>query len=218
MPTLPTLSSVTYAITAATTWPMWNASYSVTTSSSAAVNGSILLTTWANWAASYTTNTTSLTTNTWSQWVEFEYVQQGVARNAMPRNAKPSDEEVRRRLEQEKRWREEAAAREAAKRLAEARAEKLLVDSLTAEQREDLSKKGCFYLTALSKDGKARKYRIDRGTHGNVKLLDEKGSIEGSYCAQPQGVPVADSMLAQKLMLETNEAEFRRVANFRRHG
>lgn len=96
------------------------------------------------------------------------------------------------------------------------RAEDLLRQNLTDEQREDLEKKNCFYLESLGKDGKRRRYRIDRGTHGNVKLLDDKGSIVGTYCVQPDNVPAADAMLAQKLWLETDEEAFRKVANFTR--
>jgi hypothetical protein len=110
---------------------------------------------------------------------------------------------------------------DAAKRVAEAdvaarKAEDLLRRELTPEQREDLEKKSCFYLETIGKDGKRRKYRIDRGTHGNIKLLDDKGSIQGTFCVQPDGVPVADSMLAQKLWIENNEAGFLKVANFTR--
>jgi hypothetical protein len=47
-----------------------------------------------------------------------------------------------------------------------------------------------------------------------VHLLDDKGSIVGRYCIHPRDVPAPDAMLAQKLWLENNEAEFLRVANF----
>lgn len=107
-----------------------------------------------------------------------------------------------------------AAMRRAEVDAANRRAEDLLRRELTPEQLEDLEKKGCFYLESIDQKGERRRYRIDRGTHGNIKLLDPKGSILGTYCVQPDAVPVADSMLAQKLWIEGNEAGFLRVANF----
>jgi hypothetical protein len=94
------------------------------------------------------------------------------------------------------------------------RAEALLRGCLTDEQREDLEKKDCFYLRTIAKDGAERRYRIDRSTHGNVKLLDKDNRIIGAYCVQPTGVPTEDAMLAQKLWLETDEETFRKKANF----
>lgn len=92
---------------------------------------------------------------------------------------------------------------------AKGRAERLLLGALGPEQRKDLTEKNCFYLHTQS----GRRYRIDRGTHGNVKLVDEKNGVISRFCAQPPGVPAEDAMLAQKLMLETDEQSFLRVAN-----
>jgi hypothetical protein len=49
------------------------------------------------------------------------------------------------------------------------------------------------------------RYRIDRGSHGNVKQIDEKGSIIRSFCIQPEGVPAGDVLLTQKLWLEASD-------------
>lgn len=97
----------------------------------------------------------------------------------------------------------------AARKLAEAKAEVLLRQLLTPEQQDDLDKKRCFYLHSGGK-----KYRIDRGRTGNVKLVDELDQVVESYCIHPSiACPDADTMLAQKLLLETDIETFERVAN-----
>ena len=85
----------------------------------------------------------------------------------------------------------------------------MLRSCLTQQQIDDLEKKQCFFLYS-----KGRKYRIDRGQHGNVKLLNEREQVVESYCIQPQGgLPDADAMLAQKLLLESDPESFRRISN-----
>lgn len=130
------------------------------------------------------------------------------ARQAIrPRSAESIRQEL---LEQ----REVAAMRAAqdqarlAREHANVRAEALLRRNLSAEQVDDLLSKGCFYVSVGG-----RRYRIDRGTHGNIREVDAAGRSIARFCAQPSGVPVADSMLAQKLALEADEAAFLRVAN-----
>ncbi len=47
-----------------------------------------------------------------------------------------------------------------------------------------------------------------------VRLLDDKGQERVSYCIHPvEDVPAADKALAQKLLLETDEAAFLATAN-----
>lgn len=66
---------------------------------------------------------------------------------------------------------------------------------LTPQQRDCYERNGYFDVIV---DGKT--YRINQGTHGNVALVDGAGTIE-RYCAQPDGVPTEDAMLAQLLSL-----------------
>jgi hypothetical protein len=103
---------------------------------------------------------------------------------------------------------------EAAKAHADAiaRARALLVSMLDVKQRKQYERERFFEVVAR---GSRRRYRIREGTHGNVRLLDDSGKEVTSYCAQPLGVPVGDSMLAQALMLEHDEDAFLRVANAR---
>ncbi len=89
------------------------------------------------------------------------------------------------------------------------RALTLLLDHLTPAQRFQ-------YETVHSFDVEVngRRYRISSGWSGNVKRLNESGGWIESLCIHfDRSMPIPDLMLAQKLMLETNEAEFRRIAN-----
>lgn len=91
------------------------------------------------------------------------------------------------------------------------RAEKLLKAVLNPAQREQYERDQYFHVRGQS----GRNYRIRAGNqHGNVFLLDEKNQEMISYCIQPVGgLPNADAHVAQKLMLETDEAAFLRIAN-----
>lgn len=102
--------------------------------------------------------------------------------------------------------------------LAQKRARKLLVDHLTIEQRKTYEERHYFDVGVGDKS-----YRIHHGTHGNVRLLtripDSARALVDpaevvSFCAQPDGVPTEDAMLAQKLMLETDERKFLEIANW----
>jgi len=98
---------------------------------------------------------------------------------------------------------------------AKARAEELLRSCLTSHQREQMDESGCF--PVAGSDGGLFLIYTDRGTSGNVtELFDEDdGLVEiARWCAHPpDGLPQADIFLAQKLALETDEMNFRLVAN-----
>ncbi len=160
--------------------------------------------------------------NEWGRWVDtpsgsnqprrFVPEAQGLGRYRV----EESEEQKKARADEEARWRAEALERqkkldEENKRLleAKARAMSLLKACLTKEQVACLEKNKFFYVTAKS----GRKYRIDQGTHGNVKVVDRDNKVIERLCIQPDGVPEGDSMLAQKLMIEVAEDQFRRHAN-----
>lgn len=113
----------------------------------------------------------------------------------------------------------QAAAIEAAKvkvftDMAKARARKLLFSMLSADQQKELDEKNHFHLTVHSRDGSMKVYRIEHGYAGNVKLLGIDGQPVKRYCIHADyRLPYEDQMLAQKLLLETNEPEFLRIAN-----
>lgn len=93
---------------------------------------------------------------------------------------------------------------------AEARADKLLIENLTLQQRLDFEKTKSFMVKATS----GKRYRIRCGRMGNVDMINAKGFIEHRLCAHPGvDVPNGDTMLAQKLMLEVDERAFLRIAN-----
>lgn len=90
------------------------------------------------------------------------------------------------------------------------RARALLDSMLTPDQQAQLQRDHFFVVEAPRT---RNRYRIRYGTHGNVRLLDKHNREIRKYCAQPLDVPTEDSMLAQKLMIETDEDAFLRVAN-----
>jgi hypothetical protein len=96
-------------------------------------------------------------------------------------------------------------------RMANEKAKKLLVEHLSPQQQKTYDEKRYFDV-----DIEGRTYRIHHGSHGNVRLLgtgEKTGKEVTKYCIQPDGVPVGDVLLAQKLLLEADEKEFLRIAN-----
>lgn len=93
-------------------------------------------------------------------------------------------------------------------RQAAQRATALLVRCLDEAQRAEFQRTRGFTLTAPS----GRRYRITFGATANIDMVSDTGEIVCRLCARPLEVPVPAVMLAQKLMLETQEAEFLRVA------
>ena len=142
-----------------------------------------------------------------------------VYRSAPERVKTPEEiaaEAARRELQRQERLRRNARERRF-KEAAEQRAHALLISMLTPEQRAELEEKKHFHLTVYDKDGSHRVYRIERGYAGNVKLLGADGQPIKRYCIHADSrLPHEDQMLAQKLLLESNEAEFLRIANMTR--
>lgn len=179
-----------------TSWLGWNRHYATTQSSSTLY--------------SCTEETTSVTMASqarhWAAWnYQYSAAQPGrfVAEAARSAAVIQSNEEWRKKNEEDERQREES----------EAKAEKLLRSCLSREQVDDLVKKDHFFLTTHDSKGEKHRYRINRGMRGNVKRVDEKGNILESLCFHPDGVPVADAMLAQKLMLDADVDFARKTAN-----
>ncbi len=94
--------------------------------------------------------------------------------------------------------------------LAERRAELLLSEMLTDQERAQLRQYG--YLDVHSPSLPQRVYRVPRRP-GKIQVLDD-GRLVMSLCVQPTSVvPDADVLLMHKLMIEGNEAEYLSVAN-----
>lgn len=174
-------------------------------------------TAWIRWndcAATSTANYTDIF-RIWARQVDNSITTAGHFRREIGRGyaqahapAIISEETRRRDAEERDRYRRLYEEEQQLRHAAEQRAEKLLLSILSPEQKEDLAKKQCFFLYS-----KGKKYRVDRGSHGNVKLLNERDQVVESYCVQPRGVPAADAMAAQKLMLETDPDLLRKLAN-----
>lgn len=95
-----------------------------------------------------------------------------------------------------------------AERAAELRAEEVLLMCLNPVQEMEYRQHGCFHLQVNE-----RRYRINKGRTGNVELIHE-GLPVYRYCAHPDlWTPDQDVMLAQMLMLQTDEKRFLATAN-----
>jgi hypothetical protein len=84
----------------------------------------------------------------------------------------------------------------------------LLTRCLTPAQRAEFDRSNAFRVRGQS----GREYRITYASTANVEALTERGLVERRLCAGPVGVPIPAVILAQKLMLETQESEFLRIA------
>ncbi len=83
-----------------------------------------------------------------------------------------------------------------------------LLEHLTPGQRDTFERHRFFLV-----QGKRYRWRITPNAYG-VNRLGRSGRRRGVYCAVPQEpVPIFDVMLAQKLMLESDEDAFLLIAN-----
>lgn len=199
---------------AGTVWTEWNTqiTYQPVTS---------IVDPWPQWIRVTTrTNAITANTHTWHGWVTQEdlvgtggqlrgqRLREEYQRDLQRHREAQAVEEAQwaaRRREDEARWQAERQAIEVAKQTAK----ELLMSLLSAEQRDMLLKRQYFLVKAKS----GRIYRIDEGTHGNLKVLDKDMKVIERLCIQPNNVPAGDAMLMQKLMIETAEDVFRSHAN-----
>lgn len=165
---------------------------------------------WTVWNNSYTTAGTdgsgygagAGTQFAWADWNEAyqETVEQRALREQLEREW---------RAEEAVRAQQEAARAEAAKACAEA----LLLANLDEAQAAEFRQ--CRHFVVHSRD-RARRYRVEYGIAGNIKLLGDQGLVVASFCIHPDmKCPTEDVMLAQKLMIECDEEQFLKIANRR---
>lgn len=150
------------------------------------------------------------TDDTWDGWAQGVERFTGVAATTRSR---PTAADVRRNVERNRRDRMIAENRRRAEgvrfRVASRRARELLVDTLDPIQRADLEAEEGFRVIVGD-----RRYWIAHGYMGNVYEVDADGTKLASYCAHgPSYLPTYDHMLAQKLLLETDEQAFLDLAN-----
>lgn len=192
--------------TGSTAWSYW------TTTNATAVTTTAKDYTWRNWSDS-TTGATSSTVEVWTNWNGASTNITRVATEVWAGWVSDTNIVVRQQSKAElERQQKEEAERQKARDAAAAKAAKLLLEELDADQRADFEAKKSFVVTAKS----GRKYRIRTGTHGNVDVLDKDGKPEARLCVQTRdefALPTPDVMLAQKLYIEHAEEEFLKVAN-----
>lgn len=156
------------------------------------------------------TGYTSTSTAIWTAW-NTNYTDMVVAAQALRRATSRAERELRVPYQPDR-----GTLRMQEIETAKTRAEGLLREHLSERQREDLAAKGYFDVCAVDfRAGTRRYYRIKRGRAQNVFLLDgPHGREVKRLCCHPhEQVPDADTMLAQKLMLEMNEELFLKLAN-----
>lgn len=106
---------------------------------------------------------------------------------------------------------EEKAARDKRNhdhQVAASRADLLLLSFLSDAQTEQYQREQRFELHI-----NGRHYRIHKGRSGNIQLI-ENGKPVAKYCAHPElWTPDGDTLVAQMLMLQTDEAAFLKIAN-----
>jgi hypothetical protein len=176
-------------------WTVWNLAYA----SSGTSNVQFLY----DAASTQLTNVTAVSNQIWAEWNGSYVVYPGSDSFQLA-----TPEEIQRAVDL-------ATERAAHAKLAKGRARKLLVDFLEDGQRASFEKDR--YFIVHSRDG-LRRYKVTHKRSGNVKLIDSNGKDLASFCIHPQiECPDEDTMLAQKLMLETDEKEFLRIANHTIH-
>lgn len=171
---------------------------SCTSTSSSPFSSSSSSTTWGAWTISDTSTgewySGTLTVDcsnrtTWGDWV----AERGSYRREAESDFVSSREETMRAVSE-----------------AQRKADALLDEFLDNLQRKSLQEHGFFEV--ISPCGKI--YHIHKGRVNNVREIDDQGNAIAALCALPEEyVPDSDVMLAQKLMLETAEDEFLRIAN-----
>ncbi len=182
-----------------TVWYSWTSDNSTTAATR----------TWTSW--NYSNTATASDTITWEVWaVRGSWnVQPEVTRNSrmieqVEADRKREEEVVDRRVK-------EAKAREEKRKAAEKKALDLLLDHLDEGQKAIFNKEGSLVVFG-GKSGK--RYRINKGWSGNVESLGEDGKVFERWCFHFQDrLPEYDLMLAQKLMLESNEDAAAGIAN-----
>jgi len=181
-------------------WASWS---NGTTTTTASTSNQV----WYAWTGGETSATsTTGTTVVWQSWVNVPvsgsvtYRYQPVQETEAQRQARELREEQG-RIQMEERIRFERESLQ--------RANDLLVAHLSVKQLKTWQKEKFF--DVMSKSGK--RYRITDSRSMNVLELEGEKAIRRHCIVSRESVPLPDQLLMQKFMLETDEAEFMRVAN-----
>lgn len=186
-------------------WRTWTTATTCDTTSTCSGGVSTRSSTvWAVWASSGTSD------RQWKRVSSPAYKPRELTAEEKVAAARAEEERKERlRLEAERLAAEEAK-RKAEEEVADKRAEELLVAALDAEQKAEYAKDKTFCVRTRT----GRRYRIRRAWSGHVARLGDCGREVERLCAHPSNrVPLPDNMLIAKLMLDTDEDRFRKVAN-----
>jgi hypothetical protein len=200
-----TMSTTATVTSSMRIWTQWNTSYvntfTVNSATSATTSFASNETIWLHWNSTATsiTITPESQNQVWSAWSA--PLGESVVLNS------PENAELTARLVAETKRRRDARA------IAIRAADELLFSVLNEVQRQSLAKNAWFLVKGKSGKG----YRLRKGRAGNVDEIDPKtGVVLRTLCAHPSmDVPDGDTVAAQKLMLETDDEEFFRIANKR---
>lgn len=176
-------------------------------------------TTWIQWSATANTSytepwaiwcnnnaTTGSTATTQTIWLDWTGAGGPIVANAYGYRQPTPEELEQRKAEAEERARVQAAAKE--------KARALLVAVLDEKQQKELESDGHFHVQTRNGE---RVYRLKPGSPPQ-RVKGEDGA-RWSYCIHPrESYPVDDTVAAFKLLLETDEDEFLRIANASRVG
>lgn len=189
-----------------TAWPYW-------------INATTTQTTQAIWPA---WTATSTATTIYQSWVTGQAQLQGMssqqgyqaAHNRLGQQASAEQYARTFRAQQQPPVDEEYVRQQSVRRELERRAEEkallLLNACLILEERLRLAQHGHIFVRGFS----GCRYRIRKGRVGNVDVVSKEGRVTHALCAHPMiAVPDFDTMLAQKLALETDDESFCRTAN-----
>lgn len=181
----------------AATTAIWDDTGAVIIPAGASADWRQLTMSWTNWVEQ---NNATQVHNIQTQWLTAP---------TRSRAYRPTVEQLEREVAERALVAERARQAEAGRIAARDRAKALLLSLLTEAQRLQYLAENFFDVRAKS----GRRYRIHKGTHGNVFAMNEAGERLTRYCGQPNGIPDEDAMLAQKLMIEIHEEDYLRAAN-----
>jgi hypothetical protein len=190
-------------MSAANVWFTWS-----TTTNTTTANDWV----WNKWTLDNgTASTTYKLDTTWTDWnITADWKLNHVAAPVLTEEQRAEQRRQAEAREAEYAERARVQAKEAAE--AQERAKALLASVLSRGQRVSLRTRG--YFTVRCESG--QRYRVKRGWSHNVERVVRRGRqwvpVE-SLCIHPrETVPTDDNLVAQKLMLETDEQAFRTIA------
>jgi hypothetical protein len=207
-------------------WGIWVQAYYASNATNSSTTGSIStnsIVAWANWCSPTSVSITSTSGYAQAVWISWlggaaQPMRQYNTPVAVAYNHPITREAHDAQMKQKRtaalaRLKSEMAedVRAHMRKKAVERAELLLAQHLTDEQRRDRETKGFFLVETKS----GRRYRVEKNSQaGNVKLVNPEGKDIAKFCIHPsEAVPNADAHLAQKLMLLLDEETFIRTAN-----